>query len=135
MRTIRIRCVNCKNKLAFVKLLKECSDLGLKEAKDIADTIFDNVSMFAEVELSEPFTDNYRKFTTEIKNIGSFEIWGGVEWERELKMLQLSVGEVDEYVDFLSDWSFHSGDKQFFKTLLSKLDKETLVELTKQIEL
>jgi hypothetical protein len=64
-----------------------------------------------------------------------FEIWGGVEWERELKMLQLSVGEVDEYVDFLSDWSFHSGDKQFFKTLLSKLDKETLVELTKQIEL
>jgi hypothetical protein len=135
MRTIRIRCVNCKSKLAFVKLLKECSDLGLKEAKDIADIIFDNSSVFAEVELSEPFTDNYRKFTTEIKNIGSFEIWGGVEWERELKMLQLSVGEVDEYVDFLSDWSFHSGDKQFFKTLLSKLDKETLVELTKQIEL
>jgi hypothetical protein len=135
MRTIRIRCVNCKSKLAFVKLLKECSGLGLKEAKDIADIIFDNSSVFAEVELSEPFTDNYRKFTTEIKNIGSFEIWGGVEWERELKMLQLSVGEVDEYVDFLSDWSFHSGDKQFFKTLLSKLDKETLVELTKQIEL
>jgi hypothetical protein len=135
MRTIRIRCVNCKSKLFFVKLLKECSHLGLKEAKDIADTIFDNSSVFAEVELSEPFTDNYRKFTTEIKNIGSFEILGGVEWERELKMLQLSVGEVDEYVDFLSDWSLHSKDKQFFKTLLSKLDKETLVELTKQIEL
>jgi hypothetical protein len=50
-------------------------------------------------------------------------------------MLQLSVGEVDEYVEFLSDWSFQSKDKEFFKILLSKLDKETLIELTKQIEL
>lgn len=135
MRKIRVRCIDCKSKLAFVKLLKDCSGLGLKGAKDIADILFDNGSFFVEVELSEPFRDNYRKFTTEIKDIGTFEIWGGVEWERELKMLQLSVGEVDEYVEFLSDWSFHSNDKEFFKKLLSKLSKEALVELTKQIEL
>jgi hypothetical protein len=135
MRKIRVRCIDCKSKLRFVKLLKECSGLGLKEAKDVADVIFDNISSFGEVEFIEPFIDNWRKFTTEIKNIGTFEVFGGVEWERELKMLQLSIGEVDEYVEFLSDWSFHSNDKEFFKILLSKLDKETLVELTKQIEL
>ena len=135
MRKIRVRCIDCKNKLHFVKLLKECSDLGLKESKDIADVIFENSSAFAEVELIEPLKDNWRKFTTEIKDIGTFEVWGGLEWERELKMLQLSVGEVDEYAEFLSDWSFHSKDKEFFKILFSKLDKETLVELTKQIVL
>jgi hypothetical protein len=130
MRKIRVRCIDCKSKFHFVKLLKECSALSLKESKDIADAVFDNSSVFAEFELIEP-----RKFTTGIKDIGTFEVWGGVEWERELKMLQLSVGEVDEYVEFLSDWSFQSKDKEFFKILLSKLDKETLVELTKQIEL
>jgi ribosomal protein L7/L12 len=34
---------NGSNKLSFVKLLKEATGLGLKEAKDITDSFYDNV--------------------------------------------------------------------------------------------
>jgi ribosomal protein L7/L12 len=37
---VRIKLIeNCPNKLQFVKLIKECSGLGLKEYKDICDRL------------------------------------------------------------------------------------------------
>jgi ribosomal protein L7/L12 len=37
---IKIKLIEkCANKLIFVKLIKDCSDLGLKESKDICDRL------------------------------------------------------------------------------------------------
>lgn len=140
MRTLRIRYKKCSNKLAFVKLVKDCTRLGLKDSKDIADKIWENPHIVSEIKLSDNYQredgifDTYEEFTTNINSIGEFEIWGGLEWERNLKMLSLSIGEHEDYIDFLSDWIKYNKNDDVIKSMLSKIKKEDLVELVKQIK-
>lgn len=141
MRTLKIKYKKCNNKLGFVRLVKECTRLGLKESKDIADKIWENTDIVAELKLSDNYQregrifDPYKEFTSYINDIGEFEIYGGLEWERDLKMLSLSVGEQEDYIDFLADWiKYNKQNDDLIKSMLSKIKKEDLVELVKQIK-
>lgn len=140
MRTLRIKYKKCNNKLAFVKLVKDCTRLGLKDSKDIADKIWENPDIVAEIKLSDNYQredgifDTYKEFTSNINDIGDFEISGGIQWERNLKMLSLSIGEHEDYIDFLSDWIKYNKKDDVIKSMLSKIKKEDLVELVKQIK-
>jgi hypothetical protein len=145
MRKIRIRVYKCDSKLKFVKLVKECTGLGLKPSKDIADELFDSPGLYKEISLQENkidesgvLQDYYKKFITEIHDIGDFQINGGLAWERNLKMLSLGVGDLEEYTSFLSEYmSLNSLDdnKIILQKIISKLKKEDLIEIVENIKI
>lgn len=145
MRKLRIRAHTCQSKLRFVKLLKECTGLGLKESKDIADELFNSPGLYKEITLQENkidssgvFQDYYKKFITEIKDIGDFQINGGLAWDRNVKMLRLGLGDLEEYTNFLSEYmSLNTLDdnKIILSEIISKLKKEDLIKIVENIKI
>jgi hypothetical protein len=145
MRKIRIRVYKCDSKLKFVKLVKECTGLGLKPSKDIADELFDSPGLYKEISLQENkidesgvLQDYYKKFITEIHDIGDFQINGGLAWERNLKMLSLGVGDLEEYINFLTEYmSLNTLDdnKIILQKIVSKLKKKDLIEIVENIKI
>lgn len=134
----------CDNKLQVVKLIKDCTALGLKESKDIADLMFTNIGLVREIELCEPYIregllfNPYEQFTTKIKDFGDFELTGGLSWERDAKMLGLGIGELEDYVNFVSEYlSLNNAEqnKIILESIFSKLEKKDLVDLVNKIKI
>ncbi len=144
-RMIRFKLLSkCDNKLQVVKLIKDCTGLGLKDSKDIADKMFNNIGLVRELEMLEPYTKDgkifnpYEEFTKTLPRFGDFHITGGLSWERNAKMLGLGIGEVDDYATFLSEhMSYNNIDenKMILESLFSKLEKGDLVELVNKIKI
>lgn len=143
MKKIRMKCVQkTPSKLAFVKLIKQVSGLGLKESKDIVDTlhhercgIFDyDINKTVEFEILKDISiDQFRKDLKEIG--GQYLVNGGLEFEREYKLLTLGLGEQEDYVDFISEnLNYFANQEDTIKFILSKLTKEDLIELTKKLD-
>ena len=135
MKKIRMKCVEkTPSKLAFVKLIKEVSGLGLKESKDIADTFDYDINRPVEFEISrDKSIDQFRKDLKEIG--GQYLVNGGLEFEREYKLLTLGLGEQEDYVDFISEnLNYFTNQEDTIKFILSKLTKEDLIELTKKLD-
>lgn len=143
-RKVKIKLLSkCSNKLALCKLIKECTRLGLKEAKDITDDICDNIGIVREITISDEYQrgDELIKplelLKSKLKDIGNFEFNSGVSWERELKMLSLGIGDNDDYVMFILEYSSLLGNEGFeklLKTVLSKLDKKELIDIVNKIK-
>ena len=97
MRRLRIKLLSkCDSKLQVVKLIKDCTGLGLKQSKDIADEMFNKIGLVKEIELVEPYLKEgktfnpFEEFTTKIKDFGNFQVTGGLSWERDSKMLGMN---------------------------------------------
>jgi hypothetical protein len=152
MKTIKIKLVQpTTQKLAFVKLIKECSGLGLKEAKELCDELHSRPDIVLEMPIRDwetydyntgattPATTDYRrKFTTEIKNIeGKFFVNGGVQWDRNVKMLQLGIAEKSEYTEFMKDYILNKFDnsEDLLTFVLDKFSKEDLQEVFNKINI
>lgn len=146
MKKIRFKLLSrCDNKLGVVKLIKDCTGLGLKDSKDIADLMFDNIGLVREIELREPYLDKngeiirpFELFTSKIKDFGDFYVTGGLSWERNAKMLGLGVGDLEDYANFVSEYMTLNNteeNKMILENLFSKLNKEDLVELVNQIKI
>lgn len=133
MKKIRMKCVQkTPSKLAFVKLIKQVSGLGLKESKDIADTFDYDINKTVEFEIPRDISiDQFRKDLKEIG--GQYLVNGGLEFEREYKLLTLGLGEQEDYVDFISE-NYFTNQEDTIKFILSKLTKEDLIELTKKLD-
>lgn len=134
----------CENKLSVVKLIKDCTGLGLKDSKDIADLMFNNIGLVREIELIEPYLKDgqifnpYQEFTTKIKEFGDFYVTGGLSWERDAKMLSLGVGDTEDYVNFVSEYITLNNveeNKLLLESLFNKLKKEDLIELVNKIKI
>ena len=134
----------CDNKLQVVKLIKDCSGLGLRESKDIADEMFNYIGLVKEIELREPYLregktfNPYDELTKNIHQFGDFQVTGGLSWERDAKMLGIGVGDIEDYAHFVSDYmSYNNTDenKTILENLFSKLDKKDLVELVNKIKI
>ena len=144
-RKIRMKLISeCKNKLQVVKLIKDCTELGLKDSKDIADDMFNHIGLVKEIDLIEPYIKEgktfnpYEEFTKNIHNFGHFQITGGISWERDAKMLGIGVGDIEDYANFVSDYmSYNNTDenRMILEVLFSKLEKEDLVELVNKIKI
>ena len=144
MRKIRFKLISkCDNKLQVVKLIKDCTGLGLRDSKDIADEMFNHIGLTKEIEIIEPyFRDGgvfypYEEFL-KIKNYGDFQISGGLSWERDSKMLGLGIGETEDYANFVSEYMSYNNleeNKMILGILFSKLEKEDLVELVNKIKI
>lgn len=146
MKTIKIKLVEpTPNKLAFVKLIKDCSGLGLKESKDLCDELHNRPSIVQEMPIRDwesydyttgkstpAITDFRKKFATEIKNVGGrFVVNGGVQWERNVKMLSLGIADKPDYAEFMKDYILNKFDnsEDILTFVLDKLSKEDLQEI------
>lgn len=146
MRKIRFKLLSkCENKLGVVKLIKDCTGLGLRESKDIADLMFDNIGLVREIELREPYLDKngeiirpFELFSEKIKEFGDFYVTGGLSWERNYKMLGLGIGELEDYVNFVSEFMSLNNteeNKEILEVIFNKLEKNDLVELVNKIKI
>lgn len=145
MRKLRFKLLSkCDNKLQVVKLIKDCTGLGLKQSKDIADEMFNNIGLVREIELIEPYLKEgktfnpFEEFTTKIKDFGDFQVTGGLSWERDSKMLGIGIGELEDYLNFISEFMSYNNldeNKMILKSIFSKLNKEDLVELVNKIKM
>lgn len=138
--TIRIKLLQpVTSKLLFVKLIKNCSELGLKESKDICDMLHSypaNVQNF-EVRQDDTGINYAKKFREEIKNCGGeFIVSGGTEFMRDFKLLELDIGDNQDYADFIVDY-YENGfedQKDFLKFILSKLKREELISIFEKVK-
>jgi hypothetical protein len=145
MRKLRFKLLSkCENKLQVVKLIKDCTGLGLKQSKDIADEMFNKIGLVKEIELVEPYLKEgktfnpFEEFTTKIKDFGDFQVTGGLSWERDSKMLGIGIGELEDYLNFISEFMSYNNldeNKMILKSIFSKLNKEDLVEIVNKIKI
>lgn len=134
---------HCNNKLAVVKLIKDCTGLSLKDSKDIADLMFNNIGLVREIDLKEPFIREGKLFKpfdefAKIKDFGDFQITGGLSWERDFKMLSLGVGDTEDFVNFVAEYMTLNNveeNKMLLKVIFDKSKKEDLVELVNKIKI
>ena len=120
-----------ESKLQLVKLIKDCSGLGLRESKDICDNL--HAGMTQTFEVRQDGIVNYaNKFRKEL-NIcgGKFQVSGGTEFQREFKMLDLGIGENEDYIEFITEYFENNfeNQKEFLKFVLSKLDRHEIISV------
>ena len=138
--TIRLKLKSKVNsKLAFVKIVKEYTSWGLRDAKDFADNLFSDFEnkrdRFSELKLENP--QNYSSFVNSMKDIGvDAYITGGVQWNRDFKMLSLGIGEKEDYINFISECiqSMPYGENRILEMALSMLDKDQLNDIVNKIK-
>lgn len=143
MKKIKIQLIErCTNKLSFVKLIKDCTELGLKDSKDVCDRLHDRPGTIEEILVKDGLDENNntyaQRFINGMKNIeGKFNVNGGTQWERNIKMLSLGIGEVSEYVDFTAEFITDNRNLEISKSILnfvlSKLSKSELQETFDEI--
>lgn len=140
---IRIQLIEpCRNKLYFVKLIKDCTGLGLREAKDVCDRLHNRQDLIEEIIVKDNLDENgvhySRKFIEGMKNIeGKFNVTGGIQWQRNLKMLSLGIADESDYIDFTNEFLIDNRNLEVSETILrfalSKLSKEDLQEVFTEI--
>jgi hypothetical protein len=66
---------------------------------------------------------------------GQYLVNGGVEFDREYKLLTLGLGEQEDYVDFISqNLNYFTNQQEAIKLILTKLSKEDLIEITNKLD-
>jgi hypothetical protein len=141
---IRIQLIErCPNKLQFVKLIKDCTGLGLKEAKNVCDRLHDRPDLIEEITVHDSIDENgitySNKFINGMKEfvLGEFIVTGGLQWDRNIKMLSLGIADESEYIDFVNEFLIDNRNLEVSQTILrfalSKLSKEELREVFNEI--
>lgn len=116
-------------KLHIVKLIRECSEKDLHYSKHLFEDIVDNPAMWHELDIP---VKNFQKFTSEINSFsGEFEIVNHEQWQREINLLKLGVGEKEDYQTAIKSMiDFGSQDKDILlNEILNKLTIEQLKEI------
>jgi hypothetical protein len=141
---IRIQLIErCPNKIQFVKLIKDCTGLGLKEAKNVCDRLHDRPDLIEEITVHDSIDENgitySNKFINGMKEfvLGEFIVTGGLQWDRNIKMLSLGIADESEYIDFVNEFLIDNRNLEVSQTILrfalSKLSKEELREVFNEI--
>lgn len=143
---LRIKLIRPSNtKLALVKLIKECSGLGLKDSKDICDLLHSNPTIARNIPIRETEIDtnnnriDYKsKFILGLKEVdGQFNVTGDTQWERDIKVLKLGLGDKSDYTNFVKDYIHdHFEDSEnILKFALSLLTKQQIEEVFNKINI
>ena len=141
---IRIQLIErCPNKLQFVKLIKDCTGLGLKDAKNVCDRLHDRPDLIEEITVLDSIDENgitySKKFINGMKELvlGKFIVNGGLQWDRNIKMLSLGIADEFEYIDFVNEFLIDNRNleksEDILRFALSKLSKEELQEVFTEI--
>ena len=136
----------CSARLLFVKILKDYTDLGLRDAKILCDNLHSNPGVSFKVEIDWPSgtidTNDgncVRKFIDDLKECGGeLVVNGGTEWLRHYKVLSIGLGDKKEYSDFISNHIYDNRNigetKELIDFMIDKLSKEEISELFKKIK-
>jgi hypothetical protein len=146
MKSIKIKLVTpTDSKLAFVKLIKECSGLGLKESKELCDSLHDFPNKSFEMPIREwellnfsPAKIDYeKKFIDDIKKInGEFIVNSSKQYDREIKFLKLGIANSSDYSEFISEYILNvDNGKDILKSVLEQLSKEDLKNIFNKLKL
>ena len=141
---IRIQLIEiCPTKLQFVKLIKDCTGLGLRDSKDVCDRLHDRPDLIEEINVREGVDGNgvtySKKFINGMRDLvqGEFNVTGGLQWDRNIKMLSLGIADESEYIDFANEFLIDNRNLEVSETILrfalSKLSKDELQEVFTEI--
>ena len=134
---VKVKLTNdCHNKLQFVKNVKELCDIGIRDSKNIVDRICQKPYIPFEFELPMDITTNEVKEKLSHNLPDILEINGGTQWQREIKILQLGVGERQDYIDFLKQHiqTNFGNSEEMLTFVLEKLTQEQLQETIDKIK-
>jgi hypothetical protein len=125
---------NCPTKLAFVKILKEYTELGLKDTKDICDRLHEMPYRPVEIDIKD--SDAANRLRQDLLNIDlNFIMDGDRRFERERKLLTLGLGEKEDYVSFFVECGdLFDNQKEILNLALNKLSIEDLNEIFGKIK-
>jgi hypothetical protein len=136
---IRLKEKEGVSKLSFVKVIKYYTDLGLKDSKDLADKLFSDletgINGFTHMKLKN--SNDFKSFVNSVGDIGiKAYIVSGVQFDRDLKMLSIGIGEKEDYIGFISEHVKNTRDiSDILDMVLSKMDKNQLNEIINEIKL
>jgi hypothetical protein len=141
---IRIQLIeSCPNKLQFVKLIKDCTGLGLTDAKSVCDRLHDRPELIEEITVTDGVDENGITYSNKFINgmrslvLGKFIVTGGIQWQRDIKMLSLGIADESDYIDFTNEFLIDNRNLEVSQTILrfalSKLSKEELQEVFNEI--
>jgi hypothetical protein len=122
----------CLNKLMFVKILRNYTELGLKETKEICDKLHETPYKPVEIELNVA-VDRLKQDLLDIDL--KFIIDGDKGFERERKLLTLGLGEKEDYISFFLEFEdLFDNQKEILNLALNKLSMEDLKEIFGKIK-
>ena len=110
----------CERKLQFVKILHANTRIrgyGLANCKDICEDIFDNFET-GNLRNVEFEVDDRDKFYSDLRDNYSeseFSLNGGIQHDRDVKILQLGLGEKEDYVNYFIENIKFLDDDQIIK--------------------
>ena len=68
---------------------------------------------------------------------GKFNVTGGLQWNRNIKMLSLGIADESDYIDFVNEFLIDNRNLEVSETILrfalSKLSKDELQEVFTEI--
>lgn len=122
------------SKLQFVKIIKDYTELGLKESKNVVDTLHADMSKSVEITISND--KNVEDFIGEMRLHLKDEVSinGGIKFQRNHNLLSLGLGEKEDYIEHILEWSNIQNDEDFFRKVLELLPKENLEKLVGEIK-
>jgi len=119
---------SCATKLMLVKALKEHTGLGLIEAKHICDELHEMPYRPVEIELDWERASLLKKDLLEM-NL-KFHMDGDRGFERERKLLEIGIGEKEDYISFFDEFGdLFENQKEILKLALNKLSTDDLKEI------
>ena len=131
----------CERKLQFVKILHANTRIrgyGLANCKDICEDIFDNFET-GNLRNVEFEVDDRDKFYSDLRDNYSeseFSLNGGIQHDRDVKILQLGLGEKEDYVNyFIENIKFLDDDQiiKLFNNISVYLTNDNLKETFNKI--
>lgn len=124
---------NCPTKLIFVKILKNYTELGLKETKEICDRLHEMPYKPIEIDINDSDVDQFRQALLDIEL--NFIMNGDRKFERERKLLALGLGEKEDYISFFVECGdLFDNQKEILNLALNKLSVEDLNEIFSKIK-
>ena len=124
---------NCPTKLIFVKILKNYTELGLKETKEICDRLHEMPYKPIEIDINDSDVDQFRQALLDIEL--NFIMNGDRKFERERKLLTLGLGEKEDYISFFVECGdLFDNQKEILNLALNKLSVEDLNEIFSKIK-
>jgi len=119
---------NCLTKLMFVKILKDYTELGLTDTKEICDRLHEMPYKPIEIDIKDSDVDQLRQDLLNIEL--NFIMNGDRRFERERKLLTLGLGEKEDYVSFFVECGdLFDNQKEILNLALNKLSVEDLNEI------
>jgi hypothetical protein len=140
MRKVRIRLIEpTKNKLQFVKVIKDCTNLGLVDSKYVCDDLHQSPHKSREVVILDGFDKDGVSYLEKLKSglnaleTGNFTVGLAQQIDRDIKLLKLGLVDDCDYITFIEDFIASNEDSSIFDLIMSKLSKDDIFDIFNEI--